>query len=104
MAAVLDLGLEFLGTCLLVHLSLVLLEAEPGLAIVMVTSYGSQSSWCILEHYWLPCPLAPLLAQDPGILLEGTVEGDGNVDNPPSSPLCTCVIGVLLTIEYIEHS
>ena len=29
----------------------------------------------------LPCPLAPLLAQDPGQLLEG----DGNVDNPPSA-------------------
>ena len=39
---------------------------------------------------WLPCPLAPLLARDHGQLLEGTVEEDGNVDNPPSDSLYTC--------------
>ena len=84
MAAV--LGLESLGIGLLVHLLplVVLLEAEPGLAIGMVACWLFTSwpqscwwfQWASLYLLWhlAQVPLADLLAQDPGQRLGGTLE------------------------------
>ena len=85
--------LSLFGIGLLVHLLplVVLLEADPGLARHGgVHAIIHSRAGVILEHSLVscsilhPCPLAPLLAQDPGQLLEGrAVEEDGNGDNLP---------------------
>jgi hypothetical protein len=112
LASVLVLGLEFLGTGLLVHLlSLVLLEEEPGLAVcdggvlstvLLVTMRIAEAS--LLGDDPL-LPLAALLAQDHWQLLDGTDEEDGNVNNPPSGSLCTCTsLGSAQSAQYAGRS